>query len=207
MKLTCAITQDLLPLYLDGVASGETAAAVEEHLGECEECRRCRDAMKLTDVLPVTAAEEEKHAADGLKKLRRKLRRKHIITAGVTALALLLAFGAFMLVFYRGFPADSSDVTVEIERQAEEPFVVHLTLTNGMAMYNINDYTWNGDLISRMVVKVYEVPVTPFFHMAPGYTFGVTQEELDLEEPYIVEIVYADKTVTYHVEEEAEKLK
>lgn len=207
MKLTCGIVRDLLPLYLDGVSGEETTAAVEEHLDECEECRKYRDTMKTEEFMSNGNTANEQKAADGLKKVRKKLRIRHILTIGATMLAVLAAVGLFMLVFYRGFLADSSDVSVEIERQEEDPFVMHLTLTNGRAMYNINDYTWNGDLISKMVVKVYEVPVTPFFHMAPGYTFGVTQAELDLEEPYIVEIVYADKTVTYHVEEEAEKLK
>lgn len=207
MKLTCGIIRDLLPLYLDGAAGEESRTAVEEHLCECGECRTYRDAMKAEEIPGRENPEKERRAADGLIRVRKKLRMQRILTVSVTVIAVLAAAGLFMLVFYRGFPADSSDVAVEIERQGDEPFVVHLTLTNGKAMYNINEYTWEGDLISAMVVKVYEVPVTPFFHMAPGYTFGVTQEELDLEEPYIIEIVYADKTVTYHVEEEAEKLK
>lgn len=32
--LSCEVVRDLLPSYLDGVASGETKAAVERHMEE-----------------------------------------------------------------------------------------------------------------------------------------------------------------------------
>ena len=37
--LSCEVVRDLLPSYLDGVASGETKAAVERHMEECPDCR------------------------------------------------------------------------------------------------------------------------------------------------------------------------
>ena len=40
MKYTCEMIQDLLPLYLDDVASSSSRQAVEEHLEECEDCRK-----------------------------------------------------------------------------------------------------------------------------------------------------------------------
>jgi predicted anti-sigma-YlaC factor YlaD len=43
--MTCAIIQDLLPLYIDQICSPETKAAVEEHLKTCPECRRIHEAM------------------------------------------------------------------------------------------------------------------------------------------------------------------
>ena len=35
----CEIIRDLLPVYIDGLASEETAKLVEEHLAQCEQCR------------------------------------------------------------------------------------------------------------------------------------------------------------------------
>ena len=37
--LTCGIARDLLPLYLDGLTSPESAAALEAHLASCPDCR------------------------------------------------------------------------------------------------------------------------------------------------------------------------
>ena len=203
MKLSCGIVRDLLPLYLDGAAGEESAEAVREHLEDCEECRTIHDRMK-TETLPCTA--EEREMEEVMKGIRRKMKMKHFAAAGLAVLTVLAAVGLFWLIFYRGFPADSSDVQVKIERQESDPFVVHLTLENGKAMNTSSEYTWKDGLIASEVIRVYEVPATPFFHQAPGCTFGVPQEWLDLPEPYILTIVYGDKTVTYHVEDEAEKL-
>lgn len=40
MKITCDIALDLIGLYLDGEASPDSKRAVEEHLRECESCRK-----------------------------------------------------------------------------------------------------------------------------------------------------------------------
>ena len=34
MKLSCGVIEDLLPLYVDGACTEETAMAVQEHLTE-----------------------------------------------------------------------------------------------------------------------------------------------------------------------------
>ena len=39
MKQECAITRDLLPLYLEGLAGPESAAFVRRHLEQCPDCR------------------------------------------------------------------------------------------------------------------------------------------------------------------------
>lgn len=40
MKITCDIALDLIGLYLDGEASPDSKMAVEEHLKDCESCRK-----------------------------------------------------------------------------------------------------------------------------------------------------------------------
>ncbi len=35
MKLSCNIIRDLLPLYVEGLASEDTRKAVEEHIAAC----------------------------------------------------------------------------------------------------------------------------------------------------------------------------
>ena len=51
MKLSCDIIRDLLPLYAEGLASGVSTAAVEEHLCGCESCRRACEEMKKSPIL------------------------------------------------------------------------------------------------------------------------------------------------------------
>lgn len=72
MKVTCEIVEDLLPLYVDNVCSEQSRLAVEEHLQECEKCRR---AIARTQAVPVPHIEPDRPAADkavkkGFKKIR-----------------------------------------------------------------------------------------------------------------------------------------
>lgn len=46
VTLTCGIVRDLLPLYLDGLTSPETNAALEAHLAACPDCRALRAALE-----------------------------------------------------------------------------------------------------------------------------------------------------------------
>lgn len=39
MKITCNVIRDLIPAYVDDALSEDSRALVDEHLGECEECR------------------------------------------------------------------------------------------------------------------------------------------------------------------------
>ena len=39
-KITCEIIKDILPLYVDDVVSADTRTMVEEHLAECESCKK-----------------------------------------------------------------------------------------------------------------------------------------------------------------------
>ncbi len=44
--MNCNVVKDLLPLYVDGCCSHESAALVEEHLGECGACKAELSQMK-----------------------------------------------------------------------------------------------------------------------------------------------------------------
>ena len=44
-ELPCAVVEDLLPAYVEGLTSEETRAAVEAHLASCPACAAKRAAM------------------------------------------------------------------------------------------------------------------------------------------------------------------
>ena len=91
MKVPCSVIQDLLPLYHDSVCSPESCALIEEHLKDCEACQE--EFHKLEErALPQAVKEEEKHKSQGLKKVKRTLRRRWVkVTAA--ALAAVIYFG------------------------------------------------------------------------------------------------------------------
>ena len=108
--LSCEIVRDLLPSYLDGIASGETRAAVERHMAECPDCRETLRRMREPEETPPP---EEKEI-DYLKTVRRRSVRK--VTA-IAALVVLLAMAVTLGVLYKGVPADPGAIAAVVTVQ------------------------------------------------------------------------------------------
>lgn len=81
-QYTCDVIFDLLPLYIDGMTSGETAKVVEEHLKECEVCRQMYEEM--TGEIDFSPAEQKK------KRRRHRYKKKSVGKMLVLAYILLL---------------------------------------------------------------------------------------------------------------------
>ena len=107
--LTCAVVGDLLPSYIDGLASEETGAAVRAHLSQCEHCRARYEAMKKAtgDI-----AAEDAREVDYLKTVRRKRRKAVAIAVICTAAALLCALAAKTFVI--GAPAQPGEFSYSV---------------------------------------------------------------------------------------------
>lgn len=97
MRVECEVIQDLLPLYVEDLASEKSRELVEEHLRTCENCRI--DVEKMQQENPQVKYAQE---VDPWKKIRRKIRRDKI-TVGVIVAFLVVAVmivlqGKFFLV-------------------------------------------------------------------------------------------------------------
>ena len=103
IDVTCALVRDLLPLYADGVLSGESSNLVETHLPECPPCSE--ELERLRAPVPV---KQKKTARQSLKTTRRKL----IIGIGAALLAIAVLLMAGFVVLPDGHyyqPIDYSD--------------------------------------------------------------------------------------------------
>ena len=113
MKVPCSVIQDLLPLYHDSVCSPESCALIEEHLKDCESCQE--EFHKLEESpLPQAVKEEEEHKSQGLKKVKRTLRRRWVkVTAAALAavIALSIPLGMWMNI---PCLVESSDVIKDV---------------------------------------------------------------------------------------------
>ena len=47
--MNCNIVKDLIPLYIDGCCSEESVRIIEEHIKECDNCKKLIDDMKAPD--------------------------------------------------------------------------------------------------------------------------------------------------------------
>ena len=93
MNTKCEVIRDLLPLYVDGVASEESCALIEEHLKDCADCREYLKLLQedLPDISEAAFADE----AASLKKIKSKMLRNRILIVLVT-LAFAVIVGAVL---------------------------------------------------------------------------------------------------------------
>ena len=90
MKLPCAVTRDLLPLYAENMVEQETKALIEEHLNECADCREKLSAMNAPPEKPVDTVRP-------LQNLKKQIRKKRLYAAALAALAVFI--GVFTYFF------------------------------------------------------------------------------------------------------------
>ena len=66
-ELPCYVVSDLLPLYQDDILSEQTKKDIDEHLNECEDCKKKLVAMKMKIDVQSTNVELK---SNPLKKVR-----------------------------------------------------------------------------------------------------------------------------------------
>ena len=90
-KISCDIILDLIELYHDGAVSDTTRKAVEEHLSECEGCKK--EYEKIKTFLPI---ESESTTGDEFKRLMKAKKIKHRLTTAVCCvLACFMLAGSY----------------------------------------------------------------------------------------------------------------
>ena len=118
-ELTCAIVQDLLPSYIDGLVSEETKEAVQLHLEDCENCRESCE--RMTSVSIQTSTPFEQAEVDYLRKTRKRIR---FMIWAVLACAILV-IGLFGMGWYlfHGQQCDVSQTICSIEVQGNNAYI------------------------------------------------------------------------------------
>lgn len=209
--LNCNVVRDILPLYADEVVCGDTKALVEEHLGECEGCRRELDAMRVKIDLPVQmdAAESMKRAKNSWGK--KQLRKGILVTMAVMTVLLC----GVVRLFQYGIPAKQEDILVtagleclvdgqgqgwRIRLQSVEGW--HLIVTGG-------DTRWEEGTDGRLHMVHQEAEIHKFPILLGGtkvtdltmISFNST-DEIPSTGDGLVTLIFADGEITYSMQEE-----
>ena len=87
-KVSCSVIRDLLPLYEDNAASGDTADLVRKHLAGCPECREVLQRMRTPISVP---PEDDQEMLVKFRARREELRRKRRNILIAAAFAVLAA--------------------------------------------------------------------------------------------------------------------
>lgn len=119
--MNCNVVRDLLPLYADGLTSPESNQLIEDHTETCPECRRFLESLRM----PMEAPPPEDDCDRLIKALRRRIRRRQIITVSICVLIPL----AILLGWYIHKEIHFSSYQIKIDNTdsqrilAEEPRV------------------------------------------------------------------------------------
>lgn len=193
MKITCDVIQDLMPSYIDGILSEDSKALVEEHMGTCQECRKMLEIMKEEQG---KEQNQMRSSAATLKKIRKKLIVRRVLTATVAVILTLIVAAAG----YNHWYFNEKYMTLE---------------DSGMYVKNNSLYSSNN-LINRMKVQYTEDGKTEFVYAIDAPYAGTLElkgndmllqdfskktEELSPEDDSTPETV----TEVYYMSEEAGK--
>lgn len=210
MRITCDVIQDLMPSYVDGILSEDSQALVKEHMEACKECRKMLEIMKEEQgkeqaQMILSAASGARHrvgetenirSAAALKKIRKKLIIRRVLTAAVAVILTLIASAAG----YNHWYFNEKYMTLE---------------NSGMYVKNNRLYSSNN-LINRMKVQYTEDGKTEFVYAIDAPYAGTLElkgddmllqdfsqktEEVSPEDDSIPETV----TEVYYMSEEARK--
>ena len=144
MKYPCAIINDLLPLYADGVCSEESRQAVMEHLKDCACCRKEYEKMEQY------AAQTRNHypsevksttfiGTDSLVKVHRELLFKRILTAAVAALlviGLVAGSGIYMKNHVHSVVYDADKQNIQVVQESDGDIIARLYGTEWESVYS-----------------------------------------------------------------------
>ena len=95
MKYKCNIVKDLLPLYVEDVTSQDSNKIIEEHLKECEECKKHYEELK--DGSFIEELKEEQVNEENTKKTMKTIKKKIIL--GKLFFALISAIVVIITLF------------------------------------------------------------------------------------------------------------
>ena len=83
-KISCNVFQDLLPLYIDEVASSDSRILLDGHLRECSKCREKYEEMRTQVTIPMDKDDLP------LKRMKKVWNRKKVMLVCITLVAALL---------------------------------------------------------------------------------------------------------------------
>lgn len=161
-ELPCAIVEDLLPAYMEGLTSEETRQAVEAHLASCPACAAKRAAMGAEEGPSPAETAETAREVDYLKAVRRRSRRRVAAAILCTVLVLLLGFAA--KIFVIGEPLGPAGAAVSAQREDDVLRVQVSSAASGNAFrgWTVEDRDGVVSITARSVL------VSPLFRDGTG---------------------------------------
>lgn len=132
MKISCNMIRDILPLYVEDMASQDTRDLVEEHIASCENCKKRLEEMRTFEEPPVDTD------IAPLRNIQNTLRKKKLQTI-ILSVMVTLVF-AVVTIAYLTTPAYISYNENAVSITEKDDGTVLLNFSEEVSGYNVNQY-------------------------------------------------------------------
>lgn len=158
--LNCNIVQDMLPMYAEGLTSEESNIAIQQHLEQCEDCRKCLENLQK----PIVGPTVPKMEIDYMRKVKKSFKRRTYILAGVIAVFCVILLGIFLRLFIIGTPLFLGDAPINFEWNYDadsKVYTIHGAMEQENTSVRIKIYEDKHD--NQIKFKIYEILPSIFF--------------------------------------------
>ncbi len=148
-KVNCEVIKDLLPLYVEDLASDSTRSLVEEHIATCSQCQQ--EKISLCTEMPMPQNTDTK----AMESIKTKLFRKKVSTICGSVLTMILIFvlialnvNAPIVLPYEKVEEsicviknESGELVIDIKEPALEVDIEYGMAENGIYTADVSCYT------------------------------------------------------------------
>lgn len=169
-NINCEVIEDLLPIYVENMASPSSRELVEEHLATCEGCRLKEASMHGEMQLP---PDTETKAISGIS---RRLFRKKVTVVVMTLLIILLL--AVLCVVHLNSPIviPYEDIEDSVQVDVSEDNRVFITMDN-LGGSSESEYSVGEDGSGVQFISLYTTRLKQLMKMTAGTsTFEVNRD-------------------------------
>lgn len=186
--MKCDIVRDLLPLYIDGLASEASQQEIEEHLQQCEQCSGIYQQMKAP-IEHTTVATPSKEI-DYFKKIKKKNIKNVVMSIAI----MIVIFGVLTSLFAVGTAVKKEDMTYTYSIESNVLWI-HFKLDNGkkllMRTQRTPLYNDKNEPIFDHVLYPCQIFTNPFDDVGETFDYGLDignyDETIKREEKIIIE--------------------
>ena len=190
-KIKCEVIRDMLPLYVDDIVSDGTREIVEEHLKDCEECRKEEMVMRSGISIPVNM-DVRIEEANILKRMKKAVKNKRIKTAVASIVMTCVVIAGLCAVFTIRWkiPYDSTQMRIESYNGVKTLVVTDEAasqcLTTGGVLPSIEDEAGNKKNVAFicMYESLWSKYVEPLWAESGKYAFPIDDDQISVDEIY-----------------------
>lgn len=167
-KINCEIIEDMLPLYVEHLASKPTEEMVETHLSTCESCQKKLKQLQTDITIPMETESEP------MKGIQRKMKKRNAIIAvisGLVALVLTILVGVHL-----GSPIliDNYEDAVTVETDGNG--IVSLILSDKVAGYNLEG--WSDEEVGIYSLSCWDTKWNQLFAKEKECTISLADKDI-----------------------------